>query len=424
MMYMKLIPNSIFNPLRFAGRTIRRHKARTAFSLLGVVVGVFAVVVILSLGEGMKQYVVGMVSSFGSDLIQVEIKVPNTGKTSTENAGGIAQGIQITTLTLDDEEELRRLPNVEATYAGLIGQERASRGSVNKQTLLFGTGPDAPLVDTNIDVESGRFFTAEEDESLARVAVIGSGLRDTFFGAGDPVGEHLTIGGERYRVIGVLAPRGAIAFFDFDDLAYVPVQTLQRKVLGIRHIQMVSIRMADPAREAETVALVTELLRREHDIDDPDRDDFSVTSTAEAQEILGDVVGTISILLLALTSISLVVGGVGIMNVMYVSVSERTAEIGLRKAVGARSMDILAQFLVEALIITGLGGLLGILLGILVSWLISVALTASGIALGLVISLQSLTLGAAFAIGVGLLFGIAPASRAARLSPMEAIRKE
>jgi len=421
---MNLAPNSILNPLRFAFRTIRRHKARTALSLLGVVVGVFAVVVVLSLGEGLKQYVVGMVSSFGSDIIQVEIKVPNTGKTSTENAGGIAQGIQITTLTLDDEEKLQRLPNVEATYAGLIAQERASRGSVNKQVLLFGAGSDAPLVDTNLEVESGRFFTEEEDEGLARVAVIGSGLRDSFFGAGDPIGETLLIGGERYRVVGALAPRGTIAFFDFDDIAYIPVRTVQRKVLGIRHVQMISVRMADPAKEEETVALITETLRREHDIDDPDRDDFAVTSTREAQEILGDVVGTIRILLLALTSISLVVGGVGIMNVMYVSVSERTSEIGLRKAVGARSGDILAQFLVEALIITGLGGILGILFGILVSWLISIALTANGIALGLVVSPQSLLLGAVFAISVGLLFGLAPASRAARLSPMEAIRKE
>ncbi len=416
--------NAFLNPLHFAFRTIRRHKARTALSLLGVVVGVFSVVVILSLGEGLKQYVVGMVSSFGSDLIQVEVKVPNTGKTSTENAGGIAQGIQITTLTLDDERQIDRLPNVEASYAGLIGQERATRGSVNRQMLLFGTGPDAPLVDTNLEVESGRFFSAEEDDSLAQVAVIGSGIRDTFFGAGDPVGQDLSIGGKRYRIVGVLAPRGTVAFFDFDSMAYVPVRTLQRKVLGIRHLQMISVRMTDPAKEEETVALITETLRRAHDITDPDRDDFAVTSTREAQEILGNVVGTIGILLLALTSISLVVGGVGIMNVMYVSVTERTGEIGLRKAVGARSGDILAQFLAEALIITGLGGILGILFGILVSWLISVALAANGIMLSLVLSARSLLIGALFSVAVGLVFGLAPASRAAKLSPMEAIRKE
>lgn len=415
---------TFLNPFLFAFRTVRMHKGRTALSLLGVVVGVFSVVVVLSLGEGMKRYIVGQVSSFGSDLIQIEVKVPNTGKTSTENAGGIAQGIQITTLTLGDQDRIRRLPNVAATYAGLIGQERATVGSVGKQVLLFGASADVPSVDENLDVSEGRFYTDEEDRSLARVVVIGSGVKDSFFGEGDAVGEYISVAGERYRVIGVLASRGAVAFFDFDDIAYVPVRTLQRKVLGIRHVQMISVRMADPAKEEETVALITQLLRREHDIDDPDRDDFAVTSTREAQELLGDVVGTISVLLVALTSISLVVGGVGIMNVMYVSVSERTGEIGLRKAIGATSRDILAQFLVEALIITGFGGAIGILLGILVSKIISFALTSAGFAVGLVLSPQSVLLGAGFSIAVGLLFGISPASRAARLSPMEAIRKE
>lgn len=421
---MRLFRPTIPRPVLFAIRTIRTHVARTVFALLGVVVGVFAVTVIMSLGDGVKGYVVGMVSTFGTDLIQVEVKVPNTGKTSTENAGGIAQGIQITTLTLGDQEKIDRLPNVLASYAGTIAQERATYGPVGKRIMLFGAGADAPSVDTNLELASGRFYGADEDESLARVIVLGSGVKETFFGDRDAVGESVTIRGERYRVVGSLSPRGSAAFFDLDAMAYVPIRTLQKKLLGVNHVQMISVRMEDPSREAETVSLLTSLLRREHDIDDPDRDDFAVTSTREAQEMLGDIVGTISILLIALTSISLVVGGVGIMNVMYVSVAERTGEIGLRKAVGATSGNILAQFLVEALIVTGLGGAIGILSGIAFTWVSSILLTQAGFPVDLVLSPKSLLLGAGFSVSVGLLFGLSPAVRAARLSPMEAIRKE
>ena len=409
-------------PVLFAVRTIRSHKARTVFALLGVVIGVFSVVVIMSLGDGVKSYIVNMVQTFGTDLIQVEIKVPNTGKASTANSGGIAQGIQITTLTLADEKKIDKLPNILASYAGIIGQERATYGAIGKQVMLFGAGPNEMSVDTNAKLAEGRFYAPEEDDSLARVIVLGYGIRQTFFGNQNAIGEDVTIRGERYRVIGVLAKCGAAAFLDLDAMAYIPVQTLQKKVLGVDHVQMISVRMSDPARETETVDLITRTLRKDHDITDPARDDFAVTSTREAQQTLGDVVGTISILLVALTSISLVVGGVGIMNVMYVSVAERTGEIGLRKALGATSSNILSQFLVEALIITGLGGALGIALGVGFTWLVSFFLRNAGYAVVLVLTPQSLLLGAGFSVAVGILFGISPAVRASKLSPMEAIR--
>lgn len=414
----------LFIPLFFAIKTIRTHRARTALALLGVVIGVFAVVVVTSLGEGVKGFILGQVESFGSDLIQVEVKIPNTTAMSSENSTSRAQGTQITTLTVKDGEAIKKLGNVSAVYAGTIGQERATYGSIGKRVSLFGTGADVALVDGNLKLESGRFFTEEEDDSLAQVAVLGSDTKETFFGGGDAVGQYITLKGEKYRVIGVLASRGAVAFLNFDTFTYVPVQTLQKKLLGVDYVQFVSVKMDEPSREAETVADIVALLRKRHDIDNPDKDDFSVTSTKEAQATFSDILGSLSILLLALTSISLVVGGVGIMNVMYVSVSERTSEIGLRKAVGATSRSILQQFLFEALIITLLGGLIGILLGMLLTVALGYLFASFGFPLPLSFSLQSFLLGVGFSTAVGIIFGLAPAYRAASLTPMEALRKD
>lgn len=414
----------MFTSLSFALKTIRTHKARTFLALLGVVIGVFAVVVVTLLGDGVKGFVLSQVESFGTDLIQVEVKVPNTGKMSAQNAASQTQGVQITTLTDDDRDAIRKLPNVAAAYAGTIGQEHATYGSAGKRIMLFGSGSEAPLVDGNIGLSSGRFFTDEEDRSLARVAVLGSETKKTFFGEDDAIGEFVSIKGEKYRVIGVLASRGTAGFINVDTFTYVPVQTLEKKILGVRYVKMISVKMADPSRETETVADIITLMRKRHDIDDPNKDDFAVTSTKEAQKTLGDVLGAMTILLLALTSISLVVGGVGIMNVMYVSVAERVSEIGLRKAVGATSWGILRQFLFEALIITLLGGLIGIALGVLLSLGLSFAFGYAGFSLPIHVSPGSLLLGASFSMAVGLIFGIAPAYRASQLSPMEALRKE
>ncbi len=411
-------------PLLFAFRTIRTHKARTALALLGVVIGVFAVVVVTSLGEGVKGFVLGQVESFGTDLIQVEVKIPNTTAMSSDNSTGRAQGTQITTLTVKDGEAIAKLPNVQAVYAGTIGQERATYGNTGKRISLFGTGADVAEVDGNLKLESGRFFTPEEDDSLAQVAILGSDTKDTFFGESEAVGQSITLKGEKYRVIGVLAERGAVAFLNFDAFTYIPVQTLQKKLLGVDYVQFVSVKMRDANREAQTVADIVALLRKRHDIDNPDKDDFSVTSTKEAQKTFSDILGSLSILLLALTSISLVVGGVGIMNVMYVSVTERTSEIGLRKAVGATSRSILQQFLFEALIITLVGGLIGIVLGMLLTVGLGFLFASLGFDLPLSFSLQSFLLGVGFSTAVGIIFGLAPAYRAASLTPMEALRRD
>lgn len=411
-------------PFALAWKTMRNNKGRSFLALLGVAVGVFAVVVVTVLGNAVQGFVNGQVTSFGTDNIQVEVKVPQTGKMSTENASSQAQGTQITTLTLDDYEDILKLPNVKAAYAGTIGQQLAEFGATQKRILLFGAGEMAPLVDENVKLSEGRFFTQEENESLAQVVALGSETKETFFGASEAVGESITLNGERYRVVGVLESRGSAGFFNLDTFTYIPIQTLQKKILGVKHVQMIQVKMDDPKKEAETVADIVALLRNSHDIDNPDEDDFAVTSLKEAQETLDSILGAMRVLLLALTSISLIVGGVGIMNVMYVSVTERTPEIGLRKAVGANSRDILRQFLLESVIITFVGGLLGIALGLLISFGASLAFAAAGIPLVFGVSFGPIILGASFSIIVGLVFGLAPAYQASRLSPMAAIRRE
>lgn len=408
---------------RLAWRTIVLHPARTILSLLGVMIGVLSVVVVMLLGEGVKNFILKQGESFGSNIIQIEVKVPTTGKMSSENATSRAQGTQITTLVTEDGEAIRALPNIEALYPGTIGQERAIVGSVGKRILLFGTGADAPLVDENIRLAEGRFFTEEEDRSMARVVVLGQDIKTTFFGSGEAVGEFITLKGEKYRVIGVLESRGAAGFINLDTFTYVPVETLKKKILGVNYVQMISVKMTDPSLEISTVADITALLRKRHDIDDPKKDDFSVTSTKEALAAIDDVLGSVSILLLVLTSISLLVGGVGIMNVMYVSVAERVSEIGLRKALGATEGTILTQFLFEALLITSLGGVAGITLGMLLSLGLSVLFSVLGVGITLTFTPAALLLGSVFSILTGVIFGIAPAYRAARLSPMEALRK-
>jgi putative ABC transport system permease protein len=316
------------------------------------------------------------------------------------------------------------ITNLVTDGAGTIGQERATYGSVGKRISLFGTGPDVALVDQNLKLASGRFFTDQEDVSLAQVAVLGSDIKETFFGSSDAVGQYISLRGEKYRVIGVLEPRGAVAFLNFDTFTYVPVQTLQKKLLGVNYVQFISVKMKDAAREVETVADIVAVLRKRHDISNPDKDDFSVTSTKETQKTFSEVLGSLTILLLALTSISLVVGGVGIMNVMYVSVTERTSEIGLRKAVGATSKSILQQFLFEALIITLLGGIIGILLGVLLTLALGYAFAFFGFPLPLSFSFRSFLLGIGFSTSVGIIFGLAPAYRASELTPMEALRRD
>lgn len=410
--------------IKLALNNLRNNTGRTVLTLAGVIIGITAVIVISSSGQGVRGFILGQIQSFGTDLVQVETKVPATDKNSSANSGGQAMGIEITTLTVKDAQSLKKVPNIENAYAASIGQGLVSYKNTNKRAMLFGAGPEAPDVDANLKIAEGNFYTSGDDESLSQVVVIGSDIKDSLFGQDSALGKRIKINDQNYKVIGVLEKRGAVAFFNFDEIIYIPVQTLQKKILGVNYIRMISIKMKDAGLVDPTVADITDTLRDRHKITDPNKDDFAVTSIKEAQDTINKVFGTINILLLFLTSISLLVGGVGIMNVMYVAVVERTFEIGLRKAVGARSGDILRQFLFEAIFVTLAGGIAGIILGLLFSWLFSYVFSLLGYKLDFIVTWQSLLLATGFSMGVGIIFGYYPARKASQLSPMEALRNE
>lgn len=417
--------NKFLIPIKLAFRNLRSNKGRTILTLVGVVIGITSVIVISASGQGMKGFVLGQFEGFGTDLIQVEPKIPSTGKASTQNAMGQASGVQITTLKIKDAEDLSsRLPNIESYAGGTIAQEVVSYQNENSRILLFGVGADYSRIDKKISLLEGNFFAQSDDDSLAQVAVIGSDVQENLFGLDSPIGKNIKINNQTYRVVGSLEKRGSVAGFNYDEIIYIPVQTVQKKILGVDYLKFITFKVKDESRIEESVADITEELRRLHDIDNPDKDDFGVTSIKEAQDTIAKVFGAINILLLALTSVSLIVGGVGIMNVMYVTVVERTFEIGLRKAVGAKSKDILRQFLFEAVFITFAGGLIGIFLGFLFSFLLSYVFSALGFDLNFIITPQALFLAVGFSVTVGMIFGYYPARSASRLSPMEALRKE
>jgi putative ABC transport system permease protein len=414
-----------FLSMRLALHSLRNNTGRTVLTLVGIVIGIMAVIVVMSSGQGVKEYILGQFSSYGNDLIQVETKVPAVSKTSSANATQQAQGVQITTLKVSDGEALTRtVPNVTGYAAGTIGQEIASRMEQNKRVMMYGVGAAWPSVDTATKVVEGTFYSQAEDDSLAQVVVIGPDLKDELFGADDAVGKDIKIKGMNFRVIGVLEKRGVVTFINYDELVYMPVQTLEKKVLGIDYVRFISVQVKDVAMIDVTAADVTDTMRRLHGIKNPDQDDFAVTTMQEAISLIDTVFGTINILLLALTSISLIVGGVGIMNVMYVAVIERTFEIGLRKAVGAKSSDILRQFLLEAVIVTLIGGLVGIILGFFLSISFSYILATLGFALQFSVTPISIFIAVGFSATTGIIFGFYPAWKASKLSPMEALRKE
>lgn len=409
--------------IKSAFNSLRKNKIRSLLTVLGISVGIVAVVVVMSAGNSLRGFVSGQLEIFGPNLIQVEVKVPTAKKNSMANAIGLATGITITTLTMEDAEAISRLRNVEAVSPELTGQELISYQNQIKKVMLWGAGEDFLKIH-RMDMEEGRIFSKEENDSLSKVVVLGAKVKEKLFGDSDPIGKNIKLHRSNYKVIGVLARQGAAGFMDMDSIVYLPVKTLQKRILGIDHILFMSLAVNDTQKADDVADEITQLLRRRHNISDPNKDDFSVTTMAEAQEMINTIFNGLTILLLALVAISLLVGGVGIMNIMYVTVSERTYEIGLRKAVGATNNDIFLQFLFESLAMTIAAGLLGVIIGLSLVFLVSFLASLQGWDFSFNLSVWGILISLIFSLTVGLIFGLTPARRASLLDPVTALRQE
>ena len=397
--------------LRESLRAVFSHRLRSFLSMLGILIGVGAVIAMLALGSGAKQAIEQDLARLGSNLLMV--------RPGSRTVRGVRmEAGSVTRFTLQDAEAMGKLPYVRRASPSVSGRGQLVWGNKNWNTRLQGVGVDYAEMRASVPVE-GRFFTEEELRRRDRVAVIGATIVRELFGDGNPVGAEIKINRQNFRVVGVLPEKGSQGWRDQDDEVLIPATTAMHRVLGKEYVDSIDVEVADAALMEPAEEELRQLIIRRHRLGADREESFQIRNMTEIQETIQATTRTMGLLLGSIAAISLLVGGIGIMNIMLVSVTERTREIGIRKAVGAARRDILIQFLIEAVVMTMSGGLAGVLLGAGISWLLSSLA-------GWVVQVTpfSVVLATAFSVLVGLVFGIWPARQAALLSPIEALRYE
>lgn len=391
--------------------------------MLGIIIGVGAVIVIMSVGAGAQSLILSQVKTLGSDLIGI---LP--GKSDDNGPPASAMGVVITTLTYDDAMALKDKNNV----PNLIDAVAYSNGAASLQwqsslydTKVSGVSFGYLNVEGGI-LQEGRFINEEDEKNLSKVVVLGSTVKNELFGETSALGERVKIKKHMFEVIGVMEERGTVAFQDYDDQVFIPVRTMQKLISGVDYISMIRAKVDSEENLNDSLFDIERTLRERHDIAvmDGSQDDFTARSAAEAIDVISSITDALKFFLTAMAALSLIVGGVGIMNIMLVTVTERTREIGLRKAVGANNTNILNQFLIETIVITTIGGIIGIIGGVFISFIISVIAQKLDYDWEFVVTLQSIILSIGVSAIVGTVFGLYPARKASKLEPVEALRYE
>ena len=402
------------NLIKIALRALANNKLRGFLTMLGIIIGVASVITMLAIGQGSKRSIQAEISEMGSNMIMIQ--------PGADMRGGVRQEASaMETLKLEDLECITNETRyISAVSASVNSSGQAIYGANNAPTTIYGISPDY-LEIRRYKVEDGEMFTEQDIQTAAKVCVIGKTVVDNLFSGGEnPVGKVIRFQKLPFRVVGVLESKGYNTMgMDQDDLILAPYTTIQKKVLAITHLQGITCSALKEEYTEQAIDEITEILRRNHKLKDSDDDDFTIRSQQELSSMLTTTTDMMTVLLAAVAGISLLVGGIGIMNIMYVSVTERTREIGLRMSIGAKGIDILAQFLIESILISVTGGLIGVVLGV------GSALVVNIVAhFPIYIQPWSVLLSFFVCTVTGIFFGWYPAKKAAQLDPIEAIRYE
>lgn len=405
---------NIANLLRIALRALANNKFRGFLTMLGIIIGVASVITMLAIGQGSKRSIQAQISEMGSNMIMIH--------PGGDMRGGVRQSADdMQTLKLDDYEDIVS----ESRFVSAVSPSVNSSGQViyganNAPTTIYGISPDYMEI-RRYKIEDGDMFTEQDIQTAAKVCVVGKTIVDNLFPNGDnPVGKVIRFGKLPFRIVGVLESKGYNSMgMDQDDLILAPYTTIQKKVLAITYLQGINCSALEEHYTDRAIEEITDILRRNHKLKETDSDDFTIRSQQELSTMLTSTTDMMTVLLAAVAGISLLVGGIGIMNIMYVSVTERTREIGLRMSIGAKGIDILSQFLIESILISVTGGLIGVIFGV------GAALVVNHVAhFPIYIQAWSVLLSFAVCTLTGIFFGWYPAQKAAQLDPIEAIRYE